>query len=98
MKSIYFEANLPKIAALKVLGALSKKFYYTRLSPVVYRDLPDQPLPGENWVKVRNVLTGICGTDLSFFLLKPDFRAALAAMPGSERTYLGHEQVGLWKK
>ncbi|HPZ65027.1 MAG TPA: alcohol dehydrogenase catalytic domain-containing protein, partial [Bacillota bacterium] len=88
-------ANLPKIAALKVLGALSKKFYYTRLSPVVYRDLPDQPLPGENWVKVRNVLTGICGTDLSFFLLKPDFRAALAAMPGSERTYLGHEQVGV---
>ena len=35
----------------KVLGALSK-FYYTRLSPVVYRDLPDQPLR-ENWVKVE---------------------------------------------
>ena len=96
MKSIYFEYNIPKFLALKALGALHRGFYYTGLSSVVYRkDLPDQPLPGERWVRVRNVLAGICGTDLSFFLLKPDAKAALAAMPGADRTFLGHEQVGV---
>jgi threonine dehydrogenase-like Zn-dependent dehydrogenase len=96
MKSIYFEVKIPKFLALKALGALSKGFYYTGLSSVVYqKNLPDQPLPGDRWVKVRNTLAGICGTDLSFFLLKPDAKAALGAMPGGERTYLGHEQVGI---
>lgn len=95
MRSIYFEANIPKIAAMKVLTKLSKKFFYSGLSPVVYeKNLPDQPLPGGNWVKVRNKLAGVCGTDLSFFTLKPDPKIALTPLPGSNRTFLGHELIG----
>ncbi len=96
MKSIYFEADIPKVVAMKVLTKISRKFYYSSLSPVIYnKNLPDEPLPGDNWVKVRNILAGVCGTDLSFFLVKPSPKIALSPLPGSKRTFLGHELVGI---
>ncbi len=94
MKSIYFETNIPKIVALKALGRRFPSLYYTKLSPVVLDELPDLPLPGPNWVRVSNKLAGICGTDISFFQVKPNPKISVAALPGSDRTFLGHETVG----
>ena len=96
MRSIYFSNTLPRYISTKILTMFSKNFFYTGNSPVVYnKNLPDQDLPGENWVKVRNRLSGVCGTDLSLFFLKPHPKIALTAVPESTRTFLGHEVLGI---
>jgi threonine dehydrogenase-like Zn-dependent dehydrogenase len=68
---------------------------YSGWSPTQLTDLRDEPLPGPNWIRVHNRLCGICGTDLHLFLAEADPGIAAAALPGTNRIYLGHEVVGI---
>ena len=45
-------------------------------------------------MRVRNVLAGICGSDLHLIFLDGDFNIAPAAIPSHSRSYPGHEVVG----
>ena len=94
MKTILFEGKISKVAIIKVLSAFSKKGYHSRLSPVVYKKFPDPKLPAENWVRVKNIQTGICGSDMTFYRCAQGPSTAFLPMPCSEATYLGHETVG----
>ncbi len=94
MKTIFFEVNIPKILATKALARILPGIYYTPVSPVRYTELPDQPLPGSNWVRVKNIKAGICGVDLSMFYVQASPGISLAALPGVPRAFLGHELVG----
>jgi len=58
------------------------------------KDIPDPPLPADNWVRVQNIACGVCGTDVSFFKATTGTTSALEPIPGSSKTYLGHENVG----
>src|SRR3989304_2600242 len=57
-------------------------------------DLPEPPLPGPRWLRVRNRQCGICGTDLSLLFVKGSPGLAPAALPANSRLFLGHEVVG----
>ena len=46
-------------------------------------------------MRVRNVACGLCGTDVSFFKATTGTNSALEPIPGSKRTFLGHENVGV---
>lgn len=94
MKSIYFDVNIPKILATKVLAPVFPPVYFSPLSPVRYGEIPDQKLPGPNWVRVKNILAGICGTDLAMFYVKASPGISLAALPGVPRVFMGHEIAG----
>jgi threonine dehydrogenase-like Zn-dependent dehydrogenase len=94
MRTIYFEKNIPKILLVKALQPVWPGVVYSPLSPTRFEEIPDGPLPGPNWMRVRNRLCGICGTDLHLFLVEADPQIAGAALPGSDRMYLGHEVVG----
>ena len=94
MKSIYFERNIPKILATKLLSKFTQAVYFSAISPVRYRKIPDQNLPGPNWVRVAPVLAGICGVDLSLFFVQADPAISIAALPGELKTFMGHELVG----
>ena len=94
MKSIYFELNIPKILATKLLSKITPSVYFSPLSPVRYGDIPDQDLPGPNWVRVAPVLAGICGVDLSLFFVQADPAISITALPGAPKTFMGHELVG----
>ena len=63
-------------------------------APLRVENTPRQPLPGTGWVRVRNRLAGICGSDLHLIYADGDLRVAPAALPGNATTYLGHEVVG----
>lgn len=95
MKSLYFERNAVKNSAARALGRMSQRFLFSgSVSPVVFQqDLPDPPLPAENWLRVKNLYTGICGTELSLFR-GGGMDSALSALPQRDRVYLGHETVG----
>lgn len=96
MKTIYYDKDIPRILMTKAAAKCCKPLLFTGINAVKYKkDLPDAPLPADNWVRVRNRLTGICGTDISFFLSTPGTSSALEPIPGSDRTYLGHETVGV---
>ena len=94
MKTIYFEGKISKIAIIKVLTAFSKKGYHSRLSPIRYKKFPDPKLPADNWVRVKNIETGICGSDMTFYKCAQGPSTAFLPVPCSKITYLGHETVG----
>ncbi|HLZ56744.1 MAG TPA: alcohol dehydrogenase catalytic domain-containing protein [Ktedonosporobacter sp.] len=67
---------------------------FSSVAPLRVLDVPRQTLPASNWVRVRNRLAGICGSDLHFICGDGDFRVAPAALPGHRHMYLGHEVLG----
>ncbi|MBN2224818.1 MAG: alcohol dehydrogenase catalytic domain-containing protein [Deltaproteobacteria bacterium] len=94
MKSIYFDVSVPKILATKALAPALPFIYYTPLSPVGFSDIPEQELPGKNWVRVKSLATGICGADIAMFFVKASPGISIAALPGVPRAFMGHEVVG----
>ena len=94
MKTIYFEGKISKVAIIKILTAFSKTGYHSRLSPIRYKKFPDPKLPADNWVRVKNIQTGICGSDMTFYKCAQGPSTAFLPIPCSKITYLGHETVG----
>lgn len=91
MRTIYFEKSIPKILLSKALKPIWPAVVYSRLSPTRFEDVPEKPLPGTGWVRMRNRLCGICASDLHLLFVDADPRVSPAALPGTERIYLGHE-------
>jgi threonine dehydrogenase-like Zn-dependent dehydrogenase len=91
MRTIYFTKSIPKILMTKALRPIWPAVVYSRLSPTRFVDLPEEPLPGPGWVRMRNRMCGICASDLHLLHVDADPRISPAALPGTERIYLGHE-------
>ncbi|MGQ9568943.1 MAG: zinc-dependent alcohol dehydrogenase [Anaerolineae bacterium] len=94
MRTLYLDVSAPRILLTRLLGRVFPATYFGPLSPVHLADLPDPPLPAPDWVRVRNHLCGICGSDLHHVFLDVGLDVAPAALPSHQRTYLGHEMVG----
>jgi threonine dehydrogenase-like Zn-dependent dehydrogenase len=94
MRTISFEKNIPKVLLTRALGRVWRDVVFSSFSPTRYAEIPDPPLPGPRWVRVRNRVCGICGSDLNILLVRADPQVAPAALPGTDRVYLGHEVVG----
>ena len=101
MRTIYFDKDIPRVLATKAAVSVSKKIkpaaklLYTGINAVKYRtELPDPPLPADNWVRVRNIACGLCGTDVSFFKATTGTDSAFEPIPASSKTFLGHENIG----
>ena len=94
MKAITFDVGVSRWLACKAAGLLSPRAYWSVLSGLRLREMPVPGLPSPNWVRLRPILGGICGTDLSAILLRThpaSFLPALTAFPYG----LGHECVAL---
>ncbi|MEO8955515.1 MAG: alcohol dehydrogenase catalytic domain-containing protein, partial [Ktedonobacteraceae bacterium] len=88
------ELDAAHVIPTKILGRFWRGAYFSSFAPFQVQNLPRQPLPAANWVRVRNVLAGICGSDLHLIFVDGDFNIAPAAIPGHSRSYPGHEVVG----
>jgi L-iditol 2-dehydrogenase len=93
MRAITFHIAFARWWACKMLGPLDARMYWGRLSTLRLADIPPQPLPGPEWVRVRPRLGGICGTDLSVIRLgnPPDFFGRAMTV---DPMVMGHENVG----
>ena len=94
MRTINFEKSIPKIMLTKALQPIWPGVIYSRLSPTRFVDIPEKPLPGPAWIRMCNQLCGICASDLHLLFVDADPRISPAALPGTERIYLGHEVLG----
>jgi len=96
MKAIAFEKSIPRFVAMKLLGTRRSGRLATGgwsiLRPAALRNMPEQPLPTEEWVRVAPRLSGICGSDLSVICAKGSpYFAPLTSTP----FVFGHEVVGV---
>ncbi|OQY24176.1 MAG: hypothetical protein B6I34_03745 [Anaerolineaceae bacterium 4572_32.1] len=94
MKTMYLDISVLKIVLARLLGRLSTSAYFGPASPLHLTELPDPSLPAPDWVRVRNRLCGICGSDLHQIFVDAGLDVAPVALPSHKRAYLGHEMVG----
>jgi 2-desacetyl-2-hydroxyethyl bacteriochlorophyllide A dehydrogenase len=83
-----------RVFATKLLGRFWRGAYFSSFAPFQVQNLPRQPLPDPHWVRVRNTLAGVCGSDLRQIFVDRDAHIALVALPNRHHCYLGHEVVG----
>ncbi len=92
MRAVTFHISVPKWVVCKALGRFWRGVFWSRLSTLGLRDMPDLPLPGDDWVRMRPRLGGICGSDVELVTLgsPPDyFGRGLIIEP----IVVGHENV-----
>jgi len=94
MRTIVLDVSVPKVLLTRLLGRFSRAAYFGPASPLRLLELPDPPLPAPDWVRVRNRLCGICGSDLHQLFVDASLDVAPTALPSHQRSYLGHEMVG----
>jgi threonine dehydrogenase-like Zn-dependent dehydrogenase len=94
MRTMILDISIPAVLLTRLLGRLWKGAYFAPTSPLKLVSLPDPPLPAPDWVRVRNRLCGICGSDLHQLFVDASLDVAPVALPSHRRVYLGHEMVG----
>ncbi|MFQ6101434.1 MAG: zinc-binding dehydrogenase [Anaerolineae bacterium] len=107
MRALQFDYRIPlyvlgripttigKLSAWSCAKALGRffpaVFWSGGLRCLRYRELPEPPLPGPDWVRVRVRYGGICGSDLGYVTLHNSLSlSAYASLPCT----MGHEGVG----
>ena len=94
MRALVYDIKPAGWLACKLMGPLWKGCVLSGLGGLSLRDVPVPPLPGDDWVRLRTLLGGICGTDLAIIAQKqpPDsILQAFSSMP----IMLGHENVAV---
>lgn len=87
MKALVYKKSIPRYLLGKLLTKLAPRRFFPSLSPLFFEDVPLIP-PGKDWLIVKPLMCGICGSDLALlkgsesFLLEPY---------GSFPAILGHE-------
>jgi len=92
MKALQFSVSVPQYLALTLLGALNKVLFYSGpLATVKLVEMPEPSLPSPDWVKVRTLMCGFCGSDLNLIMLK---ESPTASPFSSFPCTMGHEICG----
>ncbi|MDM7999678.1 MAG: alcohol dehydrogenase catalytic domain-containing protein [Dehalococcoidia bacterium] len=91
MKALRFSVTVPQYLALKVLGRVRQAYYSGPLATVRLAEVPEPVLPSPEWVKIRTMLCGLCGTDMNLIFLRDSPTATpFTSFPCT----LGHEVCG----
>lgn len=94
MKGLVYRVSATSWALCKVAGVLSTRVFTGPLSKLRLCELPEPDLPGPEWVRLRTILGGVCGTDLALIFQRNHPNTILqqfAAFPA----VLGHENVAI---
>lgn len=92
VKAIVYDFSIGKYVAAKSAGRLWPALYYGKPSALKLQELDEPALPGPKWIKVKPILSGICGTDMGAIL----YKSSPALTPfTSFPSVLGHEVVGI---
>lgn len=92
MKALQFSVSVPQWVALKAVGLLSKKLFYKGpLATTKLMDIPEPPLPSQEWVTIKTLLCGLCASDLNLIFLHDSPTASpFTSFPCT----IGHEICG----
>ncbi len=92
MKSVEYNANPFKYILMRYLAKLNKKYIYGSLSLAKLVEKKEPRLRGSEWVKIRVLMSGVCGSDIGAL----EARQSLYLEPYMSRRFvLGHENIGI---
>src|SRR5262245_18040816 len=97
MDALVFRYNLPRLAMSKISSLVSPRGFFGPWSSFRMEDVPEPQLPAEDWVLVKNKLSGICGSDAKQAFLKGDQDNLMTAVISFPHV-LGLESTGVVEK
>jgi len=93
MKALQFSVNTPKFIAAKTLNAVFGHSVFLKgpAKTIQLVDIPEPELPTSDWVKIKTIYCGFCGSDLNLIFLHDSPTASpFTSFP----CIAGHEAVG----
>ncbi len=94
MQALVYTVKPVRWTVCKVLGWLTPKVFWSSLGTLRLRPVDVPHLPGPDWVRLRTVLGGICGTDVAAIMQRGHPASILQAF-SSLPALLGHENVAI---
>jgi threonine dehydrogenase-like Zn-dependent dehydrogenase len=94
LRALVIENSLPRLAATKLLSALSARAFVGPTAPMRLREIPDPVLPAPDWAVARTRLSGLCGSDYKQVFMNGAFDNPMTALISWPQV-LGHEVVGV---
>jgi threonine dehydrogenase-like Zn-dependent dehydrogenase len=93
VQALVYEKSFPRIAATRVLAALSRRAFVGPLAPMRLREVPEPALPADDWLVLGTRLCGICGSDAKQVFLNGGIDNPMTSLVSFPQV-LGHEVVG----
>ncbi len=94
MQALVFDPSLPRLAWTKIAGTVSPRAFVARSAPIGLREVEEAPLPGDDWLRIRTRLCGLCGSDYKQVFLNGSTDNPMTALISFPQV-LGHEVVGV---
>jgi threonine dehydrogenase-like Zn-dependent dehydrogenase len=94
MDALVYDIGPARWTACKVAGWIAPAAYWSRLSGLQLKRVPVPPLPSPQWVRLRPILGGICGTDIAA-VMQRHHPASILQVFSSLPAVLGHENVSV---
>ncbi|HKA15466.1 MAG TPA: zinc-binding dehydrogenase [Myxococcota bacterium] len=94
MRALVIGNDMPRLAATRLLGAITPRAFVGPFAPVQLREIPAPVLPAPDWAVARTLLCGLCGSDYKQVFMNGAFDNPMTAMISWPQV-LGHEVVGV---
>ena len=94
MQALFYGVNPVGWATCKWLRLFWRGCLLSRLNGLALREVPVPDLPGDDWVCVRTLMAGICGTDLALLAQKQPADSILQAFSSLPAVF-GHENLAV---
>mgnify|MGYP002623383707 CR=1 FL=1 len=94
MRALVYDVDPIRWTVCKIAGRVTPRVFWSKLSGLGLREVAIPALPNPQWVRLRTVLGGVCGTDLSTILQRSHPASILQAV-SSFPAVLGHENVAV---
>ncbi len=92
MEALQFSDSIPRYAVSKALGTGSSRAFWSNVSCLQFKDVPEPRLPTPEWLRIRTRFGGICGSDVGLVTLHSSTStSAYTSFPFT----VGHENVGV---
>ncbi len=94
MQALFYQVNPAGWLACKLVSQFYRPCLLSRLAGLSLRETPPPELPGDDWVRCRTLMGGVCGTDLAILGQTQPPDSILRAF-GSMPMILGHENLAV---
>lgn len=94
MQALVYRYSLPRLAATRLSSMVSTGAFFAPWSPFQLENVPDPKLPADDWLIVRTVRCGLCGSDSKQVFMHGDQDNAMTAVISFPHI-LGHEAAGV---
>ena len=94
MQALVTDRSMSRLAATKLLSAITPRAFVGPASPMRLREIPEPALPAPDWAIVHTKLCGLCGSDYKQVFMNGAFDNPMTGFISWPQV-LGHEVVGV---